>query len=211
MKKCEQTKGQSVLEHGESVKEYLFDIIDHIRYDKPLKHYWKLPEWLYQNKETILTSLPDDDTLSLYTKFHDCGKPFCIEIDELGRKHFPNHANISYQIFNKVFDNQVASHLILHDMDIHLLKSKDVEEFSKLPNCITLLLTGLAEIHSNCKMFESSDRGTPCRRDQEHEGHQGEEFTLVSDGGLESTSFKIKYKSINQRGKQLFDLIKNKK
>ena len=47
----------------------------------------------------------------------------------MGRNHFPDHANISYQVFNKVFDNQVAAHLILHDMDIHLLKSKDVEEF----------------------------------------------------------------------------------
>ena len=183
MKSCEQTKGQSVLQHGESVRDHLFDIINHLRNNDPLKYKWKLPDWLYDNKNKIISSLPDDETLILYTTFHDCGKPFCIHIDEMGIKHFPDHAKMSYQIFNKVFDNEVAAHLILHDMDIHTLKSKDVEEFSKLPYYLTLLLTGLAEIHSNCKMF----------------------------GGFESTSFKIKFKSINQRGKQLFKLIKNNK
>lgn len=181
MKSCEQMKGQSVLQHGESVKDHLFDIINHLRNDDPLKYEWRLPEWVYDNKNQIISSLPDDETLTIYTTFHDCGKPFCITTDEMGRKHFPDHAKVSHQIFNKVFDDDVAAHLILHDMDIHLLKSKDVEEFSKLPYCITLLLTGLAEIHSNCKMF----------------------------GGFESTSFKIKFKSINQRGKQLFKLLKN--
>jgi len=183
MKECEQTKGMSVYEHGVSVQNYLFDLLNHMRTGEKLKYEWKIPEWIYQNKDLILSSLPDDETLSLYTKYHDIGKPYCLSIDDEGKRHFPNHAQKSFEVFSKLFDNQVAAHLILHDMDIHLLKSKDVEEFSKLPHCITLLLTGLAEIHSNCKMF----------------------------GGLESTSFKIKYKSINQRGKQLFELIKNKK
>lgn len=48
------------------------------------------------------------------------------------------------------------------------------------PLAITLLITGLSEIHSNAKMF----------------------------GGTDSTSFKIKLKSITQRGKQIFK-IKN--
>jgi hypothetical protein len=38
-------------------------------------------------------------------------------------------------------------------MDIHTLKSEGVEEFCKNPLAITLLLTGLAEIHSNAQMF----------------------------------------------------------
>ena len=64
-------------------------------------------------------------------------------------------------------------------MDIHLLKSDGVEEFAKNPHAFTLLLTGLAEIHSNAEMF----------------------------GGLESVGFKIKWKSINQRGKQILKLV----
>jgi hypothetical protein len=181
MKQCEQTKGQSVLHHGISVKNYLFDLINHLRKDTPLKYQWKLPDWVYENKELFINSLPDDYTLKLYTIFHDCGKPFCLQIDEDGR-HFPNHAQVSYETFKQHFDNEVAADLILHDMDIHLLKSDGVDEFSKNPHALTLLLTGLSELHSNAQMF----------------------------GGIESTSFKIKHKSISKRGKQIVNQIKNK-
>jgi hypothetical protein len=182
MNECEQTKGQSVLEHGVSVKNYLFDLINHLRSNTPLKYEWKLPDWVLENKDLLLSSLPDDETLELYTVYHDCGKPFCLEIDENGKRHFPNHAEVSYKIFNQVFNNPVAADLILHDMDIHLLKSDGVVEFCKNPYALTLLLTGLSELHSNSQMF----------------------------GGLDSTSFKIKWKSINQRGKQIINQLKNK-
>jgi hypothetical protein len=45
---------------------------------------------------------------------------------------------------------------------------------------ITLLIASLAEIHSNAEMF----------------------------GGIESTSFKIKWKNIDRRGKQVFKYLK---
>ena len=182
MSECEQTKGQSVLEHGVSVKNYLFDLINHLRSNTPLKYEWKLPDWVLENKDLLLSSLPDNETLELYTIYHDCGKPFCLEIDENGKRHFPNHAEVSYKIFNQVFNNPVAAELILHDMDIHLLKSDGIVEFSQNKHALTLLLTGLSELHSNAQMF----------------------------GGLDSTSFKIKWKSINQRGKQIINQLKNK-
>ncbi len=182
MKNCEQTKGMSVFEHGESVKDYLFDIINHLRSGTPLKYEWKLPEWIFENKDLILSSLPDDETLRLYATFHDCGKYFCLTIDDDGKRHFPNHAQISHDIFNQVFDNEVASYLILHDMDIHLLKADGVENFIKNPHAITLLLTGLSEIHSNSNMF----------------------------GVIDSTSFKIKWKCISKRGTQIINLINKK-
>jgi len=170
----------SVLQHGESVRDYLFDLINHLRTGTPLKYEWKLPDWIYTNKDLILSSLPDDETLELYTVFHDAGKPFCLTIDEDGKRHFPNHSEVSYNIFKQVFNNEVAADLIRRDMDIHLLKADGVELFSKNPYALTLLLTGLAEIHSNANIF----------------------------GGIESTSFKIKWKCINQRGKQIINLIK---
>jgi hypothetical protein len=43
MKNCEQTKGQSVLQHGLSVKNYTFDLINHLRKGTPLKYEWILP------------------------------------------------------------------------------------------------------------------------------------------------------------------------
>lgn len=178
---CEQTKGQSVLQHGLSVKDYLFDLISHLRDDTPLKHKWVLPEWVYTNKDLILSSIPDDETLELYTTYHDCGKPFCLTIDDDGKRHFPNHAEVSYNIFKTIFNNDVAADLIRHDMDIHLLKSTGVADFTKNPHAITLLIAGLSEVHSNSNMF----------------------------GGIDSTSFKIKLKTISQRGKQIIQL-KNK-
>jgi len=182
MKNCEQTKGQSVLQHGESVRDYLFDLINHLRSGEPLKYDWKLPDWLFENKDLILSSLPDDETLELYTKFHDCGKPFCLTIDNEGKRHFPNHAQVSQDIFKQVFDNSPAAELILYDMGIHTLKSEGVKEFAQNPYVITLILTGLAEIHSNCQMF----------------------------GGPESTSFLIKKKQIFKKGKSVINIIKSK-
>ena len=170
----------SVLEHGISVKNYLFDLINHLRNKTPLKYEWKLPDWVLENSDFILSQLPDDETLSLYTKYHDCGKPFCLEVDDDGKRHFPNHAEKSYDIFKQTFKNQIAAILVKHDMDIHTLKADGVENFCKNTLAITLLLTGLAEIHSNASMF----------------------------GGIDSTSFKIKLKSITQRGKQILNILK---
>ncbi len=175
MLECEQSTGLSVLEHGIMVKDHLFDLIDHLRNGSDLEFDWRIPEWIYTYKDLILQDLPSDHTLSLYTKYHDCGKPFCIEVDELGKRHFPNHSNESHRIFNQVFDDPIASNLILHDMDIHLLKSDGVSDFCKIPNHLTLLITGLSEIHANSRMF----------------------------GGMESINFKIKWKHISKKGNQI--------
>jgi hypothetical protein len=183
MKSCGQTETQSVLQHGFSVKNHLFDLLDHLEESSDLKYEWRIPEWVYENKEMILSSLPSRKTLKLYTVMHDVGKSFCVQVDSEGKRHFPDHASVSHKVFKQFFDDEIAAQLILHDMDIHLLKSEGVEEFSKNPHALTLLLTGLAEIHSNSKMF----------------------------GGMDSTSFKIKYKSICQRGKQLINILKQKK
>jgi hypothetical protein len=183
MKSCEQTKGMSVLEHGTSVKNYLFDLINHLRNKTPLKYQWNLPVWVYENSDFILKNLVDDKTLSLYTVYHDCGKPFCLEVDSDGKRHFPNHAEKSYDIFKLAFKNEIAANLVRHDMDVHLLKADGVEYFCKNPLAITLLLTGLSEIHSNASMF----------------------------GGIDSTSFKIKLKSITQRGKQILNILNEHK
>jgi uncharacterized protein YukE len=66
-------------------------------------------------------------------------------------------------------------------MKIHTLKASQIEKITKeIPNLIiSLLITGLAEIHANAEMF----------------------------GGLNSIGFKIKYKQINQRGKQILKIL----
>lgn len=183
MKSCEQTKGLSVLQHGFSDKNYLFDLLNHLRHNTPLKYEWFLPDWLYENKDLILSTLVDDKTLKLYTILHDIGKPFCLTIDEDGKRHFPNHAEVSYNIFTEYFNNEIAADLIRRDMDIHLLKSDGIEEFCRNPNHITSLIVGLAELHSNAFMF----------------------------GSLKSDSYKIKYKRIQKNGEKIINNLKNKK
>jgi hypothetical protein len=67
------------------------------------------------------------------------------------------------------------------DMDVHLLKAEDIPEFAGRPQAAALLLTALAEIHANAAMF----------------------------GGTESTSFKIKLKHLERRGKQIAQILQD--
>lgn len=173
MSSCEQTKGQSVLEHGESVFKYFQDLYYHLIQHSDLKLNWKLPEWIYE--KSIVNNLINLHDIMMYQVYHDCGKPFCKEIDEDGRVHFPNHAAVSEQVWKSVYGEGDVSELIRRDMDIHLLKNDGVDEFANSKYAATLMLTGLCEVHSNSEMF----------------------------GGIDSTSFKIKWKQINRRGKAI--------
>lgn len=186
MRDCEQTSGMNMLEHGEMVRDAYRELMGNIRWLKKLPD-WRLPDWLEPNRSLILGHLLPDFIAEKYAIFHDCGKPFCRTEDEDGRSHFPDHAKKSEEIWRSIMDENSANDeqiakLIGMDMDIHLLKSEGLEEFASRKEAITLLLMGLAEIHANAKMF----------------------------GGIESTSFKIKWKQIDRRGKQIIDLIKSR-
>lgn len=174
MQKCCQTETQSVYQHGLSVRNYLFELIGALRNNQQLDG-WRIPEWIWTYRIQILDALLPDNILEEYTTFHDCGKPYCLSFDEQGRKHFPNHAEISYQTWLSIGGNSQAAQLMKMDMTIHQMKACDIDEFIKHPEAISLLLTGLAEIHSNAQMF----------------------------GGIESESFKIKWNQINRRGKTI--------
>lgn len=180
MKNCEQMKGLSVYDHGVMVMRYFTDLLEHIEHEQSLKYQWKLPEWIHD--EVIWNNLLQINDIIEYQIYHDCGKPFCLQIDDQGRKHFPDHANVSANIWKEVMGETVSEKLIRQDMDIHLLKNSGVEEFASRPEAITLLLTGLAEVHANAEMF----------------------------GGIDSTSFKIKWKQINKRGKAIINSIKKR-
>lgn len=93
---------------------------------------------------------------------------------------FPNHAEVSKRVWLEAGGDPEVGELIGMDMDIHLLKAEGVEEFARRPQAIALLLTGLAEIHANASMF----------------------------GGIDSTSFKIKWKHLNKRGRQILAKMK---
>lgn len=177
MRETEQMPNLSVLEHGFQVARYFNDLKQHVLHGKPLKYEWKLPEWVYS--PVLWQSLPSAKQLSTYHIMHDCGKPFCRTVDEQGKQHFPDHANVSADIWYSLTSDDLVSSLIRRDMEIHLLKGHQVTEFANRPYASSLLLTGLSEVHANAAMF----------------------------GGIESTSFKIKFKQLNRRGKAIVELL----
>lgn len=187
MRKTPQTDTQSVWDHGVAVSQKYKELLAHLREGTPLSSEWRLPDWIEDNKEFILDNLLPDDVMRQYHIYHDCGKPYCIKYDDEGRKHFPNHAEVSYETYLDVFgskgNHQTVADLIRHDMDVHVMKAADVESFCKemgSRKAVSLLITALCEIHANAEMF----------------------------GGINSTSFKIKYKQINKRGKAIINFLK---
>lgn len=177
METCEQTPGLSVLAHGQSVWSYYQDLIQHLRTGRELQYSWRLPEWVYDPK--LLKNRLDESILKEYLIFHDCGKPQCRTVDKEGRQHFPNHATVSEQTWLLIGGNPEAAKLMGMDMDVHLLKDDGVTSFAQRKEAASLLLSGLSEVHSNASMF----------------------------GGIESTSFKMKWKQISRRGKAILKLL----
>lgn len=174
MQRCPQTDTQSVYQHGVSVRDHLFELIHFLETGK-ISEEWKLPDWIKNYQFQIKNSVMSKDIVEEYAIFHDCGKPYCLSIDENGRRHFPNHAQTSAQTWMRVGGDEQVAKLIAMDMEIHTIKAEGLNEFIRHPEAVTLLLAGLAEVHSNAKMF----------------------------GGATSESFKIKWNQINRRGKAI--------
>lgn len=173
---CEQTKGQSVYQHGVSVRTHFFDLLDRI--DSKDFSDWKILDCIDKYGEKIVSNLHDHRVISEYTLHHDCGKPYCKIEDEEGRLHFPDHASVSEQVWLSVGGCPVVGRLIGKDMDLHTISSEELDtKLSEWPieDVCTLLLVALSEIHSNSKMF----------------------------GGISSNSFKSKWKKLNRRGNQI--------
>jgi len=170
MRECFQFESMSMLDHGLDVRSRYLDMIG----DRKMG--WRLPAWVESPAVREHLRAADDRIVGLYQVYHDCGKPAVREVDAEGRQHFPGHALASHRRWLECSDGspealEVAD-LIAMDMDVHLLRAAGVEEFARRPQALTLLLTGLAEIHSNARMF----------------------------GGIDSVGFKIKYKNIDRFG-----------
>lgn len=139
---------------------------------------WKLPDWF--DLSFLLPLCPNVELMETYHVYHDCGKPYCLTIDDEGKQHFPDHARVSASIWRVNGGDEGVARLIQHDMDMHILKPSDAGDYKHLDLAPALLLTALSELHANAAMF----------------------------GGLESTSFKIKFKSLNKVGRNLISRIK---
>ena len=169
MIQTEQANGLNILEHGKQVWYY---------YQKLLKddiEDMKIPKWYIQYKEEIHINLHTKEDIEIYTTYHDCGKARSLYFDELGRKHFHNHAYESSQIWLTLGGKQHIAQLMELDMIFH------TETYEQIVNrnldnktICTLLLSALSELHANANMF----------------------------GGIKSESFCIKYKKLESRAKK---------
>lgn len=144
---------------------------------------FRLPQWWEQYEERIYANLHDFKTIKHYTIWHDIGKPFCLEIDSDGKRHFPNHAQKSQETWDKLFpDRKKESTLIRYDMAFHTMTAEDILALGlSQKDLCTLLITSLAELHSNANMF----------------------------GGIESDSFKIKFKKWSKTAQKICDKLFN--
>lgn len=172
MRACEQARGQSVLDHGYAVAARFEELRAHLAESAPLESWWRVPDWA--RAPGLLTLLPDLGIMRDYLVFHDCGKPFVVETDSDGRRHFPGHAAASEAIWLAAGGDPMAARLMGMDMDAHLLRAEGVAEFGARPEATALLLAAVAEVHANAAMF----------------------------GGTDSDSFKMKAKHIDKRGRQ---------
>lgn len=173
MMTCEQSSGQTILQHGESVAATFKEIASG-------SGDYFIPDFVRENLQFLLDRCPSADILETYHIFHDCGKPECLTIDENGKRHFPCHAMVSARTWLVAGGDQYIGRLIEHDMDMHTLKAADIPEYRHMDIAPALLLTAWAELNSNARMF----------------------------GGIESTSFKIKAKSLTKVSRAIIARLK---
>lgn len=174
---------QTILQHGQAVAEnfkYLISFYEELLEKENVKqsYFLPLPKWFfeYKNELYLICKNKYEDIIS-YLILHDCGKPFCLEIDENGKRHFPNHSEISYSTFKIFYENKLIEDLILKDLLCHITKPKDFITLVNEKNIEILLISAIAAMHANSDMF----------------------------GGIESDSFKIKFKNLEKLGKRILD------
>lgn len=140
----------------------------------------KTSEWI----QALLHYQYDENLMHHYHVYHDCGKPFCRQLDEDNRQHFPNHAMVSMQIYQEYFNCDITARLIEADMNFHTMNAQQMQQWLNENKenkhfLASLYLSAWAEILANSTMF----------------------------GGMESEGFKIKRKRLIAHGKKLSLLL----
>lgn len=171
MRNCYQFENVSMYDHGQMVHEAYNKLMAQLDGGESVVELPPLVQEIYAKTKHVLAEIPD---LLSYHVFHDCGKPACLEIDEQGKRHYPNHAEWSKKQYIEVFgENRTVAELIGADMDFHTKSGQELIDLWKSPLAPTLYFTAWAEIIANSTMF----------------------------GGFESVSFKIKKKKLIKAGK----------
>ena len=175
MSQCYQDREntQTILQHGHAVYQQLLKLINNPENLHGLKTLTTEQVCILRDKVLEL----DAWTVESYTVMHDMGKPFC----KLGDS-FPDHANKSFEYWNKISTNKTVGELIKNDMLFHTARTKeDIFDSGLTDNILaTLALTALAELQSNA-------------------------ITLF--GGFDSDSYKIKRKRLEKNIKLLLERL----
>lgn len=169
METCYQFENVNMIQHGEMVHDWYSDLLGARQYQWD---FGKVGDLIDQ----LIPKALEPHAISCYHIYHDCGKPYCRTIDDEGKQHFPNHAQVSHDKWLEVFGNEEIAWYILNDMAFHTLKGDDLKHIINDKRAPTLLLTAWSELHANAQMF----------------------------GGIDSTSFKIKRKFLEKNTKLLF-------
>jgi len=171
MKECYQTESQNVYEHGLSVWHQCQNLLDG-KHDG-----MKIPTWFDEWKKHEIHS---KEIIEDYTVFHDIGKTRCLTIDDQGRRHFPNHAALSEEMWLEYGGDPLVGSLIGLDMIFHTETPEQIlsRNLDSKTLC-TLMLVALAELHANASMF----------------------------GGITSESFCIKFKRLNKRATRILKTL----
>ena len=166
-----QTDTQNICQHHLSVWKHTYLLLTE-QLDS-----FKIPDWYHTYKTQIKQNLHSFKTIKHYCLHHDIGKSECLIIDSEGKRHYPDHANKSADMFlEHIRNDETIARLIRNDMAFHTLKFEEILDLKlSIQDTCTLLITALAELHSNAKMF----------------------------GGMDSDSFKIKWKRLNKLGKKI--------
>jgi hypothetical protein len=171
-----QTRGINFWDHGTMVYLRFADLLNDVQHMN-----WVLPKWFSSNAGFIRRSLePHLSKIRVYQQYHDCGKAYCQTFDTNDKPHYPDHANISADIYLSLGGDKEVADLIRDDMLCHNLRPAEALEFASNPNALILLVTGLCELHANASMF----------------------------GGVSSDSFKIKFKRIERCGQIVLNELK---
>lgn len=165
---------QNILDHGIDVHQRYRDLLRLIK-GRPTLCYWNLPEW-FKDTIKLLPKLQYFQDMRRYHLFHDCGKPYCKKVID-GKVSFPNHEIESFKVSKKLHFKENITKMIELDMICHKSNSEVFSKHIKDPLLPSLLLTALAEVYANNRLF----------------------------GGFESESFKIKHKKILSRIKQILE------
>lgn len=169
----DKNKTQTVLQHGQAVFTQFNKLLA-----QPETHGLKTI-----TTEEMLTLqsfiIKDLWVVESYAVMHDMGKPFCVSVEQPGS--FPDHANVSADLWRTISDNKQVEELIRTDMLFHTARTKqELETCSTREQLATLAIMSLAELQSNA-------------------------ITLF--GGFDSDSYKIKRKRLEKNIRFALELL----